>query len=229
MKQETVLSSPFSLQTQQGVRRRRQQLLVLVGGCLILLCVLSLLLGRYPVWGLMTPHQLLTDDMAQRLVLHLRLPRIITAVLLGMTLASAGLTFQTIFANPLVEPGFLGVSQGAAFGAACCIVFWKSSLWLVQGLAMVFALAGLGATYLLACRIRYGGWVLRLVLAGIAVSAMFSAGLGCSNTLPTLCVNCLKSRFGFWEDWPGSPGRERFPYFPWFLEDWRCSWRCAGG
>jgi iron complex transport system permease protein len=142
------------------------------------LSVLSLLLGRYPVWGLMTPQQFLTDDMAQRLVLHLRVPRVITAVLLGMVLASAGLTFQTIFANPLVEPGFLGVSQGAAFGAALGIVFWKSSLWLVQGLAMCFAFWGLGATYLLACRIRYGGWVLRLVLAGIAVSAMFSAGLG---------------------------------------------------
>jgi iron complex transport system permease protein len=145
---------------------------------LLVAVALSLLAGRYPAWGLLTPHQFLTDDMAQRLVLHLRLPRVITAVLLGMALSAAGLTFQTIFANPLVEPGFLGVSQGAAFGAACCIVFWNSSLWLVQGLAMVFAFVGLSLAYLLARRIRYGGWILRLVLAGIAVSAMFSAGLG---------------------------------------------------
>lgn len=158
--------------------QRRRRLLAVVGVSLVLAMALSLLVGQYPVRGLLSPQQLLTDAMAQRLVLYLRLPRVLTAVLLGMALASAGLTFQTLFANPLVEPGFLGVSQGAAFGAACCIVFWNSSLWLVQGLAMVFALAGLGATYALAGRIRYGGWILRLVLAGIAVSAMFSAGLG---------------------------------------------------
>jgi iron complex transport system permease protein len=179
VKQEAIgLSAVPRLHSQQDVRRRRQQIVAAVGGCLLVLSVLSLLIGRYPGIGLLTPRQFLTDDLAQRLVLYLRLPRVITAVLLGMVLSAAGLTFQTIFANPLVEPGFLGVSQGAAFGAACCIVFWGSSWWLVQGLSLVFALAGLGATYLLACRIRYGGWILRLVLAGIAVSAMFSAGLG---------------------------------------------------
>lgn len=164
-------------QVQQQQLARRQQLLVFLGVGLFLI-VLSLLLGRYPELGLLTPQQILQDEIAWRLVLYLRFPRILTAVLSGMTLAAAGLTFQTIFANPLVEPGFLGVSQGAAFGAACCIVFFNSSLWLVQGVAMLFAFAGLGMTYLLARRIRYGGWILRLVLAGIAVSAMFSAGLG---------------------------------------------------
>lgn len=83
-----------------------------------------------------------------------------------------------LFANPLVEPGILGVSQGAAFGAALSIVFLGGSAAMVQGSASAFALAGLGLSYLLARRIRYGGWVLRLVLSGIAVSALFSAGLG---------------------------------------------------
>lgn len=77
-----------------------------------------------------------------------------------------------------MEPGFLGVSQGAAFGATLCIVFMDGSAVLIQGSAAAFALAGLGLSYLLARRIRYGGWVLRLVLSGIAVSALFSAGLG---------------------------------------------------
>jgi iron complex transport system permease protein len=48
----------------------------------------------------------------------------------------------------------------------------------VQGSAAGFALIGLGLSYLLARRIRYGGWVLRLVLSGVAVSALFSAGVG---------------------------------------------------
>jgi iron complex transport system permease protein len=83
-----------------------------------------------------------------------------------------------IFANPLVEPGFLGVSQGAAFGAALGIVFLGASSVAVQGLAIVFAFLGLGFSYLLAQRMRIGDWLLRLVLAGIAVSALFSAGVG---------------------------------------------------
>jgi iron complex transport system permease protein len=49
--------------------------------------------------------------------------------------------------------------------------------FVTQSAAMLFALAGLAFSYLLAQRIRYGGWVLRLVLAGIAVSAFYSAGL----------------------------------------------------
>ncbi len=119
-----------------------------------------------------------SDALAQRLVWNLRLPRILTAVLLGMSLAAAGSIFQMLFGNPLVEPGFLGVSQGAAFGASFCIVFLGSAAWLVQGFSAIFAVLGLAASYLLARRVRYGGWVLRLVLSGIAVSALFSAGVG---------------------------------------------------
>jgi len=95
-----------------------------------------------------------------------------------MTLSAAGMVFQLLFSNPLVEPGFLGVSQGAAFGAAFSIVFLGGAAIVTQTSASFFALAGLGISYLLAHRLRYGGWVLRLVLAGIAVSALFSAGLG---------------------------------------------------
>jgi iron complex transport system permease protein len=109
---------------------------------------------------------------------NLRLPRLLTAILLGMTLSAAGTVFQLLFSNPLVEPGFLGVSQGAAFGAALSIVFLGGSAIVTQSAAAFFALAGLGFSYLLAHRLRYGGWVVRLVLAGSAVSALFSAGLG---------------------------------------------------
>lgn len=154
------------------------QRLVLLGMALFVLCLLSIFLGRYPAPGFLTVERLATDEFAQRLVFHLRLPRLMTALLLGMTLSAAGMVFQLLFSNPLVEPGFLGVSQGAAFGAAFAIVFLGGTAFLTQINATLFALAGLGFSYLLARRIRFGGWVLRLVLAGIAVSAIFSAGLG---------------------------------------------------
>jgi iron complex transport system permease protein len=145
---------------------------------LIAVFALSLFIGRYPGLVLLSPERLAGDELAQRLVLNLRLPRLLTAVMLGMSLAAAGSVFQMLFGNPLVEPGFLGVSQGAAFGAALSIVLLSNAAWLVQGMAALFAFLGLGFSYLLARRARFGGWVLRLVLAGIAVSALFSAAVG---------------------------------------------------
>ncbi len=135
-------------------------------------------LGRYPAPGLISLEKLNTDTLAQKLVFNLRVPRILTAFLLGASLAAAGGVFQMIFSNPLVDPGFLGVSQGAAFGAAVCIIFLGGAAWAVQASAAFFGCMGLLLSYLIAKRVRYGGWVLRLVLAGIAVSAFFSAGLG---------------------------------------------------
>ena len=140
--------------------------------------LVSIFLGRYPAPGLISLERLSNDVLAQSLVFELRLPRILTALLLGMSLSAAGAVFQMIFGNPLVEPGFLGVSQGASFGAAFSIIFLTRSAWAVQSSAAIFAFIGLGLSYFMARRVRYGGWVLRLVLAGIAVSALFSAALG---------------------------------------------------
>ncbi|MCI0478025.1 MAG: iron ABC transporter permease, partial [Anaerolineales bacterium] len=84
---------------------------------LLLALVLSLFVGRYPQPYWMSPALLQENELARQLVFNLRLPRILTAVLLGMALAGAGAVMQMIFRNPLVEPGFLGVSQGAGFGA----------------------------------------------------------------------------------------------------------------
>jgi iron complex transport system permease protein len=126
----------------------------------------------------MSPSLLWHDELAQRLVLNLRLPRILAAFLLGVSLSAAGTVLQMIFRNPLVSPGFLGVSQGAAFGAAWAIIFLGRAPLLVEGCATLFAFIGLAASYFLAQRIRFGDWALRLVLAGIAISALFSSGLG---------------------------------------------------
>ncbi len=138
----------------------------------------SLFLGRYPHPGFIRPSLLFTDPLAHSLVFNLRLPRTLTALLLGMVLSGGGMVFQMIFSNPLVEPGFLGVSQGAAFGAAFSIIFLSASVWVIQGAAALAAVGGLFLSYTIARRIRFGGWVLRLVLSGIAVSALFSAGVG---------------------------------------------------
>lgn len=139
---------------------------------------ISLFMGRYPKPLFMPLSVLLQDDLAKQLVFNLRLPRLITAALLGMSLSAAGGVMQMLFRNPLVEPGFLGVSQGAGFGAALCILFLSTSPFLIELNAALFAVLGLVLSYFIARRIRFGGWLLRLVLSGIAVSAIFSSGLG---------------------------------------------------
>ena len=110
--------------------------------------------------------------------MDLRLPRVIAALILGSTLALSGLVFQTILGNPLVEPGFLGVSQGAAFGAALVIILNISFPLALPLSAGLFALIALALAWSLAKAIRFGGWIIRLILAGIIISALFASGLG---------------------------------------------------
>ncbi len=124
------------------------------------------------------PWDLASDPLARTIILQLRLPRILLALLAGAVLGAAGFVFQMLFANPLVEPGFLGVSQGAAFGAALAILLFPPVQAFIQMSSILFALAGLAASYLLARSFHFGGWILRLILAGIAVSALFSSGVG---------------------------------------------------
>ena len=156
--------------------RWRSWSLLLLGLFGVLL--LSLFIGRYPQPYFMPLRLLGEDELARQLVLSLRLPRIIAALMMGASLAAAGNVLQMVFRNPLVGPGVLGVSQGAAFGAAVSILLLSSTPFMVELTAFVFAIAGLWITYFLARHMRYGGWILRLILSGIAISALFSAGVG---------------------------------------------------
>ncbi len=143
---------------------------------LAILAFAALLFGRYPEPGFMSPAALFSDPVAQRVLLLIRAPRVLAAMLLGATLGAAGCAFQLVFANPLVDAGFLGVSQGASFGASLALLFGTTGSALF-GLAFGFAALALGMAVFLASRLRFGGAVLRLVLSGIAVSAFFSAAV----------------------------------------------------
>ncbi|MGE4466581.1 FecCD family ABC transporter permease [Sphaerochaeta sp.] len=165
-------------QRYQAERKRRTGLLLGMLGATLLLAFLFLFAGRYPTAGFRFPTDWSTNAMTRSIFLRIRLPRIVLALLAGAMLSASGFTFQMLFSNPLVEPGFLGVSQGSAFGAALMIVLGVGSSLFVQLSATFFGLLALLASYLLATRFRFGGWLLRLVLSGIAVSALFSSALG---------------------------------------------------
>jgi len=158
--------------------RRNRRVLLFLLTLLLLLSTLFLFAGRYPKGGITFPSDLGENRMMQNIMLNIRLPRILLALIAGAILSAAGFTFQMLFANPLVEPGFLGVSQGSAFGAALVIVVGANSSAMVQISATFFGLLALASSYFLAKRFRFGGWLLRLVLSGIAVSAIFSSALG---------------------------------------------------
>ncbi|WP_280260779.1 FecCD family ABC transporter permease [Nocardia abscessus] len=108
---------------------------------------------------------------------QVRFPRVVLAVLVGAALATAGALLQGVFANPLAEPGVIGVSAGAAVGAGTVIVVGGAfvAAWSVAAAAFVAGLATTLLVYLLA---RSGGRteVVTLVLTGVAINA-FAGGL----------------------------------------------------
>jgi len=144
----------------------------------LLALTLSVFLGRYPEPYFTTLSDIMESGLAREILLGIRIPRVLFAFLLGMTLTASGTVFQMVFRNPLVDSGFLGVSGGAAFGASLAIVCFGGNPGLIQISAAAFACIGLAASYGVARRIRLGDWVLRLVLSGIAVSAIYASGTG---------------------------------------------------
>lgn len=138
----------------------------------------SVFLGRYPSAFFTSIAQMQNDDLVMQVIMDIRVPRILMAFVTGMVLAASGTVFQMVFRNPIVDAGFLGVSGGAAFGASLGIVILGGTQLAIQGSAALFAFMGLGFSWIIATRIRFGDWVLRLILSGIAVSAMFASGTG---------------------------------------------------
>jgi iron complex transport system permease protein len=106
-------------------------------------------------------------------ILQVRLPRILLAVLVGMSLAISGASFQGLFRNPLVSSQILGVSSGASFGAALGIVLGQSSL-VIQLFAFGFGLAAVGMA-LIITRFYRSSPTLTLVLAGVVIGSLFSS------------------------------------------------------
>lgn len=157
-------------------KKRSVAVFIFSSAVLFLLCTAALLFGRYPSPGFMTLSQIREDPMAMRIILMVRLPRIVGAIFTGAMLGVAGCVFQLLFANPLVDAGFLGVSQGSSFGAALAFSLGLGSVGLF-GLSFGFSLLALAMAVFLSSRIHFGGAVLRLILAGIAVSAFFSASV----------------------------------------------------
>ena len=147
----------------------------------VFLFFISFMMGRYPVAPvdviktILSPFipSLAVSPQVTSIVFNIRLPRIIAALVVGASLAVAGASFQGIFQNPLVSPDLLGVSQGAAFGAAIAILLNMGNFF-IQLSAFVFGIISVAITYVISKSYKAGG-ILLLVLSGTAVSAFFNA------------------------------------------------------
>ena len=117
-----------------------------------------------------SPHESSTDD---TIVFDVRLPRVLTAALVGAALSAAGVLFQALFRNPLADPYAMGTSGGAALGAALGMTMAASAGGDVAGAVPLLAFLGaVATTFLVYSLARVGGRtpVTTLLLAGVIVS-----------------------------------------------------------
>lgn len=106
-------------------------------------------------------------------VVNLRLPRILMAIIVGAGLTCAGDTFQSLFSNPLATPDILGVTSGTCVGAILAIIL-SCSILETQLIALVFGLISVFFTLKIAGKNKSGSMVY-LVLAGVIASSLFNA------------------------------------------------------
>ena len=107
------------------------------------------------------------------IVINLRLPRILTAIIVGAGLSCAGNTYQSLFSNPLATPDILGVTSGTCVGAILAIIL-SCSILETQLIALVFGLISVCFTLKIAGK-SDGRSMVYLVLAGTIASSLFNA------------------------------------------------------
>ena len=148
----------------------------------LILGIASIGIGRYEVDFIVQIKILLSQifpieqtwtTVEETVVMDVRLPRILLAMLIGGGLSIAGASFQGMFANPLVSPDILGVSAGAGFGAAIGILLFGNG-FTMQMFALVAGIAAIAFTFLIG-GVRRDLPIFMLVLAGTVTSALFQA------------------------------------------------------
>lgn len=190
--------------------RRAALWIAVLAAALLALFLASFVLGRYDVpigqvvrillSRVIPLTQTWTGNM-EIAVLNLRLPRILLACLVGCSLSAAGTAYQSVFRNPMAAPDILGASSGACFGAALAILTGQSNV-MVTVFAFLASLLTVALVYLIGSRTR-GSRVVSILLAGIMVGSLFSAGTSYiklvadpSNQLPQITYWLMGSLSG---------------------------------
>jgi iron complex transport system permease protein len=169
--------------------RKRIRCLLLLSVLLLIASLSSLLIGSYHI----SPPQLLQtlagssgDELQRHLVWGIRLPRLVGSLLAGAGLALSGCVMQVLLKNPLAAPSTLGVSQGAAFGAACAIILLQGGQTFHRGEGVLLtsysltALCAFGGALVTVAAISLLASIRQIsseamILAGVAMGAFLNA------------------------------------------------------
>jgi iron complex transport system permease protein len=173
-------SARLSKKNPQGIARFTVGLILILP---VILFIISLTLGRYEISPINVLRVLLSPIfpglaaeiplIARQLVLQIRVPRILAALLIGTSFGATGTAFQAIFKNPLVDSNILGVTSGAGFGAAVAILLMRNP-WQVQLSAFVFGMLAVSLSFF-GSRLYKTTPLLILTLMGILVGSLFNS------------------------------------------------------
>lgn len=193
-----------------STHRRLRFTLVIAGlvAALLVTCIASITSGQYSL----SPTDLIgvllrgigidtawapTETTDYGVIYSIRLPRLALGLLVGAALAVSGVLMQAIFGNPLADAGVVGVSSGAALGAAASITLGLASfgMWTTPAFAFLGGLAAVLAVYFIS---RSGGRteVVTLLLTGIAINAIAGAGMAFLTFLGTTST---REQIVFWQ------------------------------
>lgn len=163
--------------------KRYARRFAVLGAVFLAVLLGSLLVGRYALSPGQLVHMLWTrisggaadwpisDD---KVVFAVRLPRVAAAALVGAALAVSGAAYQGMFRNPMVSPDILGASTGAGFGAAVAILL-GAGYFGISAVAFCCGLLAVAAAWLVS-RLSKADQAVALILAGMMISSLFSAG-----------------------------------------------------
>ncbi|CAB3694153.1 FecCD family ABC transporter permease [Achromobacter pestifer] len=130
------------------------------------------------LWGPSTPDNALWRNV----LIDIRLPRVLFAMVTGAGLAISGAAMQALFRNPLAEPGLIGISAGGALGAVAAIVLLSGGFWVTAPSAFVGSLLATLCAYAVGRRVP---GVAGLLLAGVAITAMAFSLIGMLTFIAT--------------------------------------------
>lgn len=177
------------------LQKKKQKLISIVKGALLLLLAIVVILSIGLGKAVITPPEVIkvllgkllfkpsmyaeVADFKVAIIWQIRLPRIITGLMVGMGLSVAGSIFQALLMNPLADPYTIGVSTGAAFGATV-VIYINLFISSIQIPTMPFAFLGAICTLLIVMKIGNSSGVINssnLIISGIIVGSILSAGI----------------------------------------------------
>ncbi|MBQ9364460.1 MAG: iron ABC transporter permease [Schwartzia sp.] len=156
---------------------RRGIVLIIFAALVVVGLVASITMGsvRIPVGEIIDSLSGEGAGTHQQIIMNIRLPRTIVAALVGVNLSLSGAILQAIMKNPLADPHIIGISSGAGLTGIMVMLMLPGHEYLVTPAAFVGAMGAATCIYILAW--KNGIRPVRIILAGVAVSAFLGAGI----------------------------------------------------